>query len=307
MFRGERPQKGRLREFNHIGAEAIGSNSFYLDAEIIDLAMRIITEVGVKKFKLKINSLGCVDDKKKLTKLINEKLSPKKDMLCSNCQRRVNDNPLRVIDCKNPRCQKEVKSLKLGKKHLCPECQNHFEQVLSQLDAYNIDYDYDRLLVRGLDYYTNTVFEIVSAGLGSQSAIGAGGRYNQLIASLGGTEVPAVGFALGVERMMLLLDKKYQKSPKMVSVAYTSDETKSHAYKLVHKLRINGIAATIDYCNKSLKAQLKLASKNKTPVTLIVGDQELKQNCILVRNMAESSQEKIKTKDLIKTLKEQLK
>ncbi|MDD4955898.1 MAG: histidine--tRNA ligase, partial [Candidatus Omnitrophica bacterium] len=211
MFRGERPQKGRLRQFYHIGAEAIGSDSIFLDAEMISMSLRILDEIGIEEKKLHINTLGCQADKERFMELLKKDLSARRNELCEDCKRRLDKNPLRILDCKEETCKKIATSFCLaetsGKTYLCNDCSNKFQELLKVLKSQNIAYIYNPCLVRGLDYYTNTVFEIKSASLGSQDAIGAGGRYNNLIKNLGGPEIPACGFALGVERIILALNK----------------------------------------------------------------------------------------------------
>ena len=306
MFRGERPQKGRLREFNHIGAEAIGSKNIYLDAEIIELASRIIKEAGIKTYVLRINSLGCSKDKLRLAELIKNKLSSYISMLCDDCKKRISRNPLRVLDCKKSGCKKIVNSLKIKDDHLCGDCREAFYKLLNLLDDMRVSYLYDPFLVRGLDYYTNMVFEISSSSLGSQDAIGAGGRYNDLIKRLGGIDMPAVGFALGLERMMLLLSTTDQLPSADVLVAYTSASVYNEAYKILRSLREHKISSVIDYREKSLKAQLKLAQKLNIPLVAIVGDEEIKRSRIIVRDMIASLQEEVELNNLIAFLKERI-
>ncbi|MCM8826230.1 MAG: histidine--tRNA ligase [Candidatus Omnitrophica bacterium] len=304
MFRGERPQKGRLREFNHIGAEAIGSNSFYLDAEIIELAVKIVREIGIKDFSLKLNSLGCIKDKNRLAQLIKDKLAVYKNTFCPDCQKRFNYNPLRILDCKNEGCRVIIHSLNLDRtNYLCSDCNEHFSGVLNLLDEFAIAYHYDPLLVRGLDYYTNTVFEIITSLLGSQDALGAGGRYNELISNLGGDRVGAVGFALGLERILLLLDTPTQINRLEVFVASSSLEMYKEAYRIARLLRENNIPSEIDYKDRTLKAQLKYANKLGIPIVIIVGDEEFKEGYILVRDMEKSLQEKVRKEDLLSIIK----
>ncbi|MCF7886823.1 MAG: histidine--tRNA ligase [Candidatus Omnitrophica bacterium] len=304
MFRGERPQKGRLRQFNHVGAEIIGSNSFYLDAEVISLALKIVGSAGLTKKELQINSLGCEDDKKKLSKYIKEKLKKQKSRLCTNCQKRIEKNPLRVIDCKRSECRKIVKSLKLNKNHLCPDCRNHFNNLLSVLDNLQIDYKYNPYLVRGLDYYTNTVFEITSSQLGSQDALGAGGRYNNLFNQLGGLDIPAVGFALGVERVMLALDKIEIKPSPLVFVARAGSGLEEKAFSVLTNLRNSNIVSTCDFRKKSLKAQLRYGQKIGSNFVIILGEEELKEKKVILKDMGRSQQETVELDQLITTLKE---
>jgi histidyl-tRNA synthetase len=307
MFRGERPQRGRLRQFNHIGAEVVGSDSVYLDAEVIILALKIVDSIGLKKKQLQLNSLGCQEDKKKLSKYIKEKLSKQKNKLCSACQKRIVNNPLRVIDCKRDKCKRIVNSLKLGKDHLCFDCQNHFNNLLNVLGDLGINYKYNPFLVRGLDYYTHTVFEITSDQLGSQDALGAGGRYNNLFSQLGGVDIPAVGFALGIERVMLALGKKEQKKRPLVFIARAGEDLEKQGLLLLSELRANRIASSCDFRAKSLKAQLRYGQKIGAELVVILGEDELKENKVILKDMSKSEQETLKLKDLITKIKEKLK
>jgi histidyl-tRNA synthetase len=296
-----------LRQFNHIGAEVVGSDSVYLDAEVIILALKIVDSIGLKKKQLQLNSLGCQADKKKLSKYIKEKLSKQKDKLCSACQKRIINNPLRVIDCKRDKCKRIVNSLKLGKEHLCFDCQNHFNNLLNVLDDLGINYKYNPFLVRGLDYYTHTVFEITSDQLGSQDALGAGGRYNNLFSQLGGVDIPAVGFALGIERVMLALGKKEQKRHPLVFIARAGKDLEKQGFLLLSELRANRIASSCDFRAKSLKAQLRYGQKIGAELVVILGEDELKENKVILKDMSKSEQETLKLKDLTTKIKEKLK
>jgi len=307
MFRGERPQKGRLREFHHIGAEAIGSENFYLDAEIIDVSLKILKASGIDDLSLKINSLGCAKDKNKLSDSIKRKLRDYESVLCPDCKKRLTTSPLRILDCKKNSCQKIVSSLNIKSQHLCEGCHSHFFGLLAFLDELKIKYVYQPLLVRGLDYYTNTVFEITTCRLGSQDALGAGGRYNNLIYDLAGrVQIPAIGFALGLERMLLVSNLPKEYSTIKVGVACTSSDIYRQAYKLTQTIRDEGVGCDIDYKGKSLKAQLKNFQKLGVPLVVIVGDAELKEGCIILRDMRESRQEKVKLEELRSIIKERL-
>lgn len=204
MFRAERPQKGRLRQFHHLGIEAVGSLSPCLDIEIISLASRLLEELGVENFKINLNSLGCNGDKEKFAKILKIKLRPKLSGLCLNCQERFERNVFRILDCKKASCRRVVADLELKDDYLCHSCKEHFQRVKAGLDILNIRYEVLPYLVRGLDYYTRTVFEISHKGLGSQDAVGAGGRYDNLVKELGGPDTGAMGFALGLERILLV-------------------------------------------------------------------------------------------------------
>ncbi|MDD3296179.1 MAG: histidine--tRNA ligase [Candidatus Omnitrophica bacterium] len=297
MFRGERPQKGRLRQFHHIGAEAIGSNSFYLDAEIIDLSLKILDSVGLKERKLIINSLGCKKDKDKFIGLLKADLDKRKKYLCEDCHIRLNKNPLRVLDCKNEECRKQIKSfMKIDsypQDYLCPRCFDDYKNLIGLLDDLSIKYILDPCLVRGLDYYTNTVFEITSLELGAQNAIGAGGRYNGLIKSLGGPDIPAVGFALGVERILLALGSTSLEPALDIFVVVSGRSLEKVGFQIVRELREAGVNADLDFCGKSLKGQMRLAQKKKASFALIIGEQELAQGSVLFKNMVNSQQEKV--------------
>jgi histidyl-tRNA synthetase len=301
MFRGERPQKGRLRQFHHLGCEAIGCKSVFLDAEIIILAWKLILSLGIKKFTLEINSLGCKDDKERLVNLLRKYLAGKETGLCPSCRKRLDNNVLRVLDCKNPDCKKIVDKQKIGHKYLCSECRLYLEKLTLLLKQQNIDYKIKPTLVRGLDYYTDIVFEFVSSDLGAQSAIGAGGRYDNLVESLGGPSRPASGFALGLERLMLLR-KNIQYPAPAVFIAYTSDLVQERAFSLLNLLRNEGISSDMDFSRASLKSQLRYCQKLGCKYAVIAGDQELKQDSVILRDMESSCQSLVKIGDLARNV-----
>jgi histidyl-tRNA synthetase len=307
MFRGERPQKGRLRQFNHIGAEAIGSNSAFLDAEIISLSLKILDKAGLKEKQLHINTLGCLADKEKFIQALKKGLDEKKCGLCQDCQRRLDKNSLRILDCRQEGCRNIARafcSAQISERpYLCSECKKNFLELQKILNDNAIAFTYNPCLVRGLDYYTNTVFEISSPGLGSQDAVGAGGRYNNLIKTMAGPGIPACGFALGVERMMLALKVETELEPLSVFVAVIGEKLTPYAYKILENLRSNNIRSDMDYCAKSLKAQLRYAEKRKANFVIIAAEEELKEGFIVIKDMAKSSQEKVKENDLIQTLR----
>ncbi|MBP7088118.1 MAG: histidine--tRNA ligase [Candidatus Omnitrophica bacterium] len=304
MFRGERPQKGRLRQFHHIGAEAIGSNSFYIDAEIISLSLQILDAIGVKDKELKINSLGCLSDKVKFTANLKKQLINNKSSLCDDCKIRLEKNPLRVVDCKKEECRKIVATLDLGTVGFCDSCKTQFKNLLSLLTDLGIKYTSTPYLVRGLDYYTNTVFEITSNKLGSQDAIGAGGRYNNLIKSLGGPDIPATGFALGIERILLTLENAAKEQKLDLFIAVTDNSLLKEGFNIMMKLRQEGISCDYDYCERSLKSQLRFAQKQEAKFVVIIGEREMKDNSLLLKDMQNSTQEVIQLKDLAKVVKD---
>ncbi|MFA5337826.1 MAG: histidine--tRNA ligase [Candidatus Omnitrophota bacterium] len=307
MFRGERPQKGRLRQFHHIGAEAMGSDSIFLDAEMISLALRLLDEMGITERKLNINTLGCQADKEKFMSLLKKDLSARRNELCPDCQRRLEKNPLRILDCKQENCKKIAVSFCLsetsGKTYLCDDCNGKFQELLKLLKSSNIDYVYNPCLVRGLDYYTNTVFEITSTALGSQDAIGAGGRYNNLIKNLGGPDIPACGFALGVERVIIALNKKEAQISPDVFIAVTGENLRDEGFKMLRDLRSAGVHSDMDYCAKSLRGQLRYAEKKDINFVVIVAEEEYKQGLVILKDMKASTQDKVKKEDLIEVVR----
>jgi histidyl-tRNA synthetase len=305
MFRLERPQKGRLRQFHHIGIEAIGSGQPEIDIETIALADNLLNNFGVKNYKIRINSLGCAQDKEKLSQKLFNALSAKKESLCPDCQKRHKTNTLRILDCKNQDCKKIVSGLKLAEACLCPECKEHFCAVLKGLDAIKINYEIDPCLVRGLDYYSRTVFEITHHNLGAQDALGAGGRYDKLIQGLGGPDIGAVGFAFGIERLLLAVPALRQERAKnLVYLISLGKEAKDAGIKLLAFLRRAGIPADTDYENKSLKGAMRLANDLNARFVLIIGENELKKNTITLKDMVSGEQKEIKQEELITSLKQ---
>ncbi len=308
MFRAERPQAGRLRQFHQIGVEAMGSCSYFLDAEIISLLINLVKEFSLSRFTLHINSLGCVKDKKVISERFRELLSKKKNSLCDTCVARLEHNVLRVLDCKNTACQKTIRELPSTLDLICPDCRNHFEKLLEVLRATGINYEVDSSIVRGLDYYTGTVFELKSGLLGSQDAIAAGGRYDSLIESFGGPATGAVGFALGIERLLTTLEGSMALNelniPLGLFIAALGNEAEREAFLILENLRKNGITCDMDYSNKSLKAKMRLADKLKARFVLIIGDDELKSREYILRDMSSSEQYSVKKDNLLEKLRE---
>jgi histidyl-tRNA synthetase len=303
MFRLERPQKGRLRQFHHIGAEAIGSSLASLDIEVISLAKQLLESFGITGYQIKINSLGCPKDKQALGVVLKKSLSEKLTQLCANCQLRAKNNVLRILDCKNEDCQKIVKELGVGDTHLCTDCREHFEEVKCGLTDLGIPFQVNPQLVRGLDYYNRTVFEITHSHLGSQDAIGAGGRYNNLVQDLGGPELGAIGFAFGVERLLLVPNTLKQNLPKKLVYLITLGEAaKSAGLKILNQLRNAQIAVDTDYLNRSLKGALRAANDAGATFVLILGDEELEKDTISLKDMAKSTQKQVAIQNLTEEL-----
>ncbi|MBL8014190.1 MAG: histidine--tRNA ligase [Candidatus Omnitrophica bacterium] len=296
MFRGERPQKGRLRQFHQIGIEAIGvdSGSPYLDAEVIGIGVRLLQEFGLSGFKVKINSLGTKDDKENFSRILRERLKSKLSHLCEDCVSRFERNVFRVLDCKNTDCQKIVDSLEFDDQHLSAESRAYFNQVKESVASLSIACEYSPKLVRGLDYYTHTVFEFEGGGaLGSQDALGAGGRYNGLVQELGGPAADAVGLALGIERILLSLGPKEISGKALNAFMVALGETAyKRAFVIVDFLRKSGISC--DMAHKpggSMKSQMRQADKKGAGYVLILGEDEEKSHSVVVKNMSTGDQE----------------
>lgn len=304
MFRLERPQKGRLRQFNHIGCEAIGSLDASLDVEIISLVDALLNAYSISGYKIKLNSLGCAKDKKELSAYLSKALKDKLPKLCEDCKVRFKNNVLRILDCKNETCREIVSGLNIKDSHICDECKAHFSKVREGLDLLGIKYEFTTLLVRGLDYYTGTVFEVAHPDLGAQDAVCAGGRYNNLVKELGGPDLGAVGFAFGVERLLLAAAIKPEAGkPNMVYVIALGEEARKQSIKLLDILRKNGISAETDYEGKSLKGAMRSANDLKARFVLILGENELKKEVVMLKDMSSGEQREVKKQDLIKELK----
>ncbi len=300
MFRLERPQKGRLRQFHHIGIEAIGSQDAGLDAEVISLADSLLKGLSINDYKVKINSLGCIKDKEGLAKELRNALKDKVDKLCDDCRRRFKVNVLRVLDCKNEACIEVVKKLEIGSSYLCPECKAHFSKVRMGLDALNLNYEVAPYLVRGLDYYTRTVFEVTHKDLGAQDAVGAGGRYDNLVRELGGPDAGAIGFAFGIERLLLAASRQPPaSSQKLVYLIALGIEAKAKGLKVLNDLRKAGVPCDTDYEDRSLKGAMRAANDSGAKFVLIIGEDELKKDVVTLKDMASGEQREVKAEELI--------
>lgn len=306
MFRAERPQKGRLRQFHHIGAEAIGSSNPYLDIEIMELADSLLGAFGVSNYTFLVNSLGCKDDKAKLSDWLKMRLTPHKKELCDDCQERLGRNVFRVLDCKKEPCRKIIDGIGLTQSHLCSSCKASFDTVLSGIKDCSINYKVSAKLVRGLDYYSGIVFEIVHPDLGAQDALGAGGRYNYLFEELLGKQIGAVGFALGVERLMLVLPEHQKKEQLHVYIIALGEAAAQKTVLLAKEIRKAGFRCDVDYSQTSLKSKLKEANKIEARFALIIGDDELKADVVTLRSMHESTEEKIAFSEMVATLRKRI-
>ncbi|MFH1339374.1 MAG: histidine--tRNA ligase [Candidatus Omnitrophota bacterium] len=303
MFRAERPQKGRLRQFHHLGIEAIGSLSPRLDIEVISMSDRLLRELGITGYHIYINSLGCAQDKARLAKVLRKELKSELPKLCPDCRNRYIRNIFRILDCKNPDCQRVVSGLELKHDHLCSDCRQHFQSLIEGLESTGVSYQSLPYLVRGLDYYTRTVFEVRHARLGAQDAIGAGGRYDNLIGRLGGRELPAIGFAFGIERLLLARGSKAaQKNQSLVYVIALGREAETKGTELLHVLRENNIPSDTDYAGRSLKGAMRQANELGARFCVIIGEDELAKGVVSLKDMVTGAQEEVREDNLIKEL-----
>jgi histidyl-tRNA synthetase len=295
MFRRERPQKGRMRQFHQIGAEALGRGDPFIDAEIVLLLQDFLSRAGVQGAALQLNSLGCVECRPVYRQKLLAFLKEKEDSLCENCRRRMERNPLRVLDCKVPGCIEATRDAPSILESLCAECQEHFDTVQRLLAETQVAYVLNPRMVRGLDYYCRTTFEWTSDQLGSQNAIAAGGRYDGLVEELGGPSVPGVGFAMGVERLTLLLRGNEfggAVAPNLY-IAWVGPKARDWVFPLVHRLRQKGLSVETDAEERSLKSQMRRADKLKAQWVLILGDDELQKRRATLRDMASKQQHEI--------------
>lgn len=300
MFRYERPQSGRQRQFTQFGFELIGTDDVGSDAEVISLAYNTYKLLGIN-VKVNINTLGDNESRDNYRKALVEYFEPRINELCEDCKSRLEKNPLRILDCKVESCKKifendEVQKVILGD-FICPDCKDHFEKVQEYLSALNIKFKVNKLLVRGLDYYNRTVFEIKSNNLGSQNAVCGGGRYDSLVETLGGVSTPAVGWAMGMERLYSLITKVDAKRLD----AFVVSENMTETFKIVDELRTNGISVEFDYANRKFKKQIEKASKTAKYAIILMED-EIKSNTVTIKNLDTSEQIKVQRSELLSKL-----
>lgn len=298
MFRYERPQAGRQRQFHQVGVEMFGVKEPTADAEVILLAVNYLKSIGLNDLDVEINSLGCPLCREGFSAALRSALKPNLEKMCPDCQSRYEKNPLRILDCKVNECKAilagaEVQAV-ITSDYICPDCQNHFNELTGYLDALNVKYVRNKLLVRGLDYYNRTVFEIKSNNLGSQNAVCGGGRYDSLVKNLGGEDTPAVGFAMGMERLYSLLP---QIEPQKLT-AFVVSNFSLEAIKFVEELRAKGVSVDFDFSNKKFGKQFEKASK-VAKFALILGEDEIKNNTVSVKNLSTSEQKIVKREEII--------
>jgi len=304
MFRYERPQAGRSREFRQIGIEAIGEGSPYLDVEVIEMGYRFFKRIGLDNLHLQLNSIGCKKCRPFYERKLRDYLGKNIDNLCTTCQGRYQHNILRVLDCKNKRCQSVIKRAPWIGNYLCQDCDAHFQEVREGIKALGIKFGINPHLVRGLDYYTRTIFEITSSLLGAQNTFCAGGRYDDLIEELGGPSIPAMGFAIGVERTLIALKRQGKevssKSSSLIHIATIGKENWRVGYQLANLLRSKGIRIRMNLSGRSLSSQLKFANKRGIRWIMILGDEEIKENKVILKDMESGEQQRLKWEELDK-------
>ena len=294
MFRYERPQKGRYRQFHQIGAEVIGVEDAKIDAQVMIMLAHYFAAVGIEDVELQINSLGCADCRPAYRQALIAFLEERLDVLCEDCRRRYRTNPLRVLDCKVERCKEATAGAPSVLDHLCNDCSEHFTRVQNHLRQLDTPFTVNPRMVRGLDYYTKTTFEMVTGSLGAQNAVAAGGRYDGLIKDLGGPALPGIGFAMGVERLVLMKGTEgIAPARPDLFVAALGEAAADRGFAIMSTLQRQGLTAEMDYEGKSLKSQLRRADKLKARFVLILGEEELAGGRAPLRNMADGTQEEI--------------
>jgi len=307
MFRSERPQKGRSRQFHQIGVEAIGSSSPYVDTSVIQMMTRLFKRLNLEDLKIKLCSLGCSKDKQKLAGELRRFLVPEKNRLCEDCNVRLEKNVLRTLDCKVESCKAVLRNSPKAKDFLCVPCSGHYNTVKKILGEIGIDFIEDPAMVRGLDYYTNTVFEVTHKGLGAQDAIAAGGRYDDLVKDFGGKETGAFGFAIGMERLLMAVSSEGRlavpESKTDVYIAATGENVRLEAFKAVSRLTEEGICCEMNFEERSLKSQMKQADRKKVSLVAIFGEDELKRGEVVLRNMSTSEQKNVRLSELAEKIK----
>ena len=304
VFRYERPQAGRLREHHQFGIEYYGSESYMADVEVMMVAKTIFNRLGIDKLELNINSIGCPTCRKKYNEALKDYLKANFDELCDTCKERYEKNPLRILDCKEEKCKQITANAPVILDYLCDDCKLHHENVLKELDKLNINYKVNPHIVRGLDYYTRTVFEFVSTSIGAQGTVCGGGRYNNLVEQVGGKPCPAVGFGMGLERLILTLESLGlsvgEEEVPTLYIASLAQSAKDGIMVMANKLRSLGISTEIDLMDRSFKAQLKYANNIGAKYMIVLGDDEINTNIAKIKDMASGEETEIKLNEIEK-------
>lgn len=309
MFRYERPQKGRYRQFYQLGAEIFGVESPFIDAEVLSMLMELFKRTEIKGAELQINSLGCDDCRPHYRSLLLDFLKSKTNSLCPDCRRRLNTNPLRALDCKSSGCIEATKDAPSMLNNLCRICSAHFDDVKSNLDKLGTEYFLNPRMVRGLDYYKKTTFEIVCTSLGSQNAVAAGGRYDGLVRDLGGPDLPALGFAIGMERAISLMgieDSRFLKRPRLF-IATIGERAMEWALKTKYDFNVKGIWVEMDYEGKSVKSQMRRADRIGARFAVVIGDSEISSGLAILKDMAEHKEEEIAISSILEKIIKEIK
>ena len=305
-YRYEKPQAGRLREFHQFGVECIGAAAPNADAEVIALARQVLDSIGIEKISLEINSIGCPECRKKYSQALKDYFKANVDTLCDTCKDRLDRNPMRILDCKSPVCKELAANAPVVIDYLCDECEQHFTMVKKHLDAAGIEYTVNPHIVRGLDYYTRTVFEFVSGDIGAQSTVCGGGGYDGLISQMGGQPTASLGFAMGIERLMMVLESQKTELPNQsgcdLYIAQMGENASLTATALCNDLRADGFKVQTDICGRGLKAQMKFADKIGASFTMVLGDDELQNKKAKLKNMSTGEQTEVSLESLSEDL-----
>ncbi len=309
-FRYEKPQAGRLRQFHQFGIEVFGTRKPSIDVEVMSIVSMFYDKIGIKNIELNINSIGCPECRENYNKILQEYLTKKIDSLCNACKDRYDKNPMRILDCKNPKCKEELKDVPLMIEYLCDECENHFEQVKSYLDLLNIEYVVNPKIVRGLDYYTKTAFEFVSYEIGAQGTVCGGGRYDGLVKDIGGPEIPGIGFGMGIERLLMTMENNNITIPNKneldIFIVTIGEKANEEAFKLLYSLREENISADKDHMDRSIRSQFKYSNKINATYTIVIGEDEINKDVVSLKDMKTGDQEEVKLSNLIQILKNKL-
>ena len=305
--RYEKPQSGRLREFHQFGVETFGTMNMMADAEIIAIGYDFINEMGITDVELQINSVGCPECRGKHRDALRKFLEPKYDELCPTCQERFHTNPMRILDCKSPIDQELVKDAPMMLDYLCDDCRQAFEELKANLDAFGIKYVVNPKIVRGLDYYTKTAFEFVTTKIGAQGTVCGGGRYDNLVEEIGGPATPGVGFGLGIERLLLLMEANGYEIPEPdpldVFITVMGDKAKLKGLEIIHKLHLAGISAQMDLMSRNVKGQFKYAARLGARYTVVIGEDELDRGVAQLKDMDAHEQTEVALDDIVNVLK----
>lgn len=309
-FRYERPQAGRLRGFHQFGIEAFGTDKPSIDAEVISVVSVFFNRLGLENIELNINSIGCPKCREEYSKILRDYLSDKIEDLCDTCKVRFEKNPMRILDCKRKSCKELIENPPYMVDHLCGECEEHFNKVKEYLNIAGVEYKVNPKIVRGLDYYTKTAFEFISKEIGAQSTVCGGGRYDGLVEEIGGPSTPGIGFGMGIERLLLTIENHNIELPKPddldIFIVTIGEKAEKEAFRILFDLRNEGISADKDHLGRSIKAQFKYSDKINSTYTIVIGDDEIDNDVVTLKNMRTGEQGEINLSKLIEVIKVKL-